>query len=124
MNLMEEVLGVEPIELTDKKEKIDTNQEQQIEKYGHRGPITTPDLIRISHKRVEIQKKFLHLLEARHFREATYQASIGISKGKKVTLPILRSGSVIQNLDAKFVEFEKKAKVKITVDDIEDEVAY
>ncbi|KAM6590440.1 hypothetical protein CsatA_013045 [Cannabis sativa] len=59
-----------------------------------------------------------------YFLAANKECQNSISNGIQPTPPVLRAESVMRNLDSAFLSSNREGKVKITMDDIEEEVAY
>uniref|UniRef100_A0A803Q7Z2 DUF4283 domain-containing protein n=1 Tax=Cannabis sativa TaxID=3483 RepID=A0A803Q7Z2_CANSA len=105
---MAAVLGIEPIDFSD----VEEDEEQE----------AFPALSPRSSLR-EIQRQEDVRLDFLHFMEANRQCNSNLGQGKNSIPPILRSGSVVRSLDSSF-QSVGKPKVKITMDDIEEEVSY
>ncbi|KAM6553558.1 hypothetical protein CsatB_014320 [Cannabis sativa] len=69
----------------------------------------------------EIQRQDEIRSDFAHFLRANEQCNSVAKQGKSSIPPVLRSGSVMRNLDSSFKSEEQKVKVKITLEDIEDE---
>ncbi|XP_062105698.1 uncharacterized protein LOC133817249 [Humulus lupulus] len=120
---MDEVLGIEPINFSD--EEIEAEHVERHLQPANSSEEVSPRAVMKEHQqREEIRLKFAQVMEAKKFMEAHRQTASAISQGKNVTPPILRSGNIMQNLDCKFADSAAKQKIKITMEDIEDEVDY
>uniref|UniRef100_A0A803QPT3 DUF4283 domain-containing protein n=1 Tax=Cannabis sativa TaxID=3483 RepID=A0A803QPT3_CANSA len=118
-NSMDEVLGIEPLAFSD--EEADTVELMNVEK-----EIVDSLALdaRDSIKRDAIRMDFAHFMEAKQFREAQTMSANAVSRGKEVLPPILRFGNIIRNLDSKFVGSPSKQRVKITKEDMQEEVDF
>uniref|UniRef100_A0A803PRU1 Reverse transcriptase domain-containing protein n=1 Tax=Cannabis sativa TaxID=3483 RepID=A0A803PRU1_CANSA len=103
---MEAVLGIEPIDFSDVEE------DEEREAFPALSPRSSLS---------EIQRQEDVRLDFSHFMEANRQCNSNLGQGS--IPPILRSGSVVRSLDSSF-QSVGKPKVKITMDDIEEEVSY
>ena len=120
---MDEVLGIKPLHFSD--------EEIEAEQIGNHLPsangseeVSITTILQEHQQREDIRLKFAKVIEAQQFMEAHRHTTSAVSQGKNVTPPILRSGNVMQNLESKFAESAEKQKIKITMEDIEDEVDY
>uniref|UniRef100_A0A803PHP5 Reverse transcriptase domain-containing protein n=1 Tax=Cannabis sativa TaxID=3483 RepID=A0A803PHP5_CANSA len=116
--LMDEVLGVEPFELSDEEE------DRQI---AHQGatlneffpePLTPKSSLNAILRQEEVQRDFNFFLAANH------ECSKDVATGSHATPPFLRSGSVVRNLSNSFENSKKPGQVKVTIDDIAEEISY
>ncbi|XP_062075575.1 uncharacterized protein LOC133779657 [Humulus lupulus] len=123
---MAKVLGVEAIDFSD-------GQKPGNKETGTPSPLlmiqenedlvlSPEETLAILQRQDDIKQDFSNFLSASH------RCAREISKGKCPTPPVLRSGSVVQNLSAKFGNSEKtsegKQGIKIELEDIEKEVHF
>ncbi|KAM6571878.1 hypothetical protein CsatA_015958 [Cannabis sativa] len=107
---MEEILGVEPVEFSD--EEDDRTEVDLVQ------PLSLDSSLRLIKQQDEIAADFGYFLAANR------ECQNSISKGIRTTPPILRAKPVMRSLEKEFVNSKKEEKVKITMDDIEEEVSY
>uniref|UniRef100_A0A803PQY4 Reverse transcriptase domain-containing protein n=1 Tax=Cannabis sativa TaxID=3483 RepID=A0A803PQY4_CANSA len=109
---MEEILGVEPVELLD-------DEEDRVGVAAYDQPPLSPDSsLRFLKRQDDIAVDF------GYFLAADKECQNSISKGIQASPPVLRAEPVMRNLESAFKSSNKEGKVKITMDDIEEEVAY
>uniref|UniRef100_A0A803QHA8 DUF4283 domain-containing protein n=1 Tax=Cannabis sativa TaxID=3483 RepID=A0A803QHA8_CANSA len=115
---MEEVLRVEPFELTDEE------GDRQI---AHQGatlndffpnPLTPRSSLNAILQQEEVQRDFNFFLAANH------ECSKDVANGSHATPPVLRSGSAVRNLSNSFENSKKLAQVKVILDDIAEEISF
>uniref|UniRef100_A0A803QDX8 DUF4283 domain-containing protein n=1 Tax=Cannabis sativa TaxID=3483 RepID=A0A803QDX8_CANSA len=117
---MEEVLGVKPLEFTD-EEDDGAATVAAVESDPLRDILPAPMSPKSSLNSItqqDIRFDFAHIMEANK------NCSVSIAKGNSITLPMLRSGNMARNLESTFDKSEKEKAVKITMEDIEEEIAY
>ncbi|XP_062080776.1 uncharacterized protein LOC133785571 [Humulus lupulus] len=121
---MEAVLGIEPIDFSDEEDEgaeVPAAGPKLVEpalRDGLPEPLSPNSSLRDIQRQEEIRSDFAVFLAANR------QCVTNILQGKSDTPPILRSGIVIRNLGNSFTNAEKERKVKITMEDIEEEVAF
>ncbi|KAM6579885.1 hypothetical protein CsatA_003659 [Cannabis sativa] len=111
---MEEILGVELVEFSDEEEDragVDVLLQDQ-------RPVSPDSTLRLLKRKDEIAADFGYFLAVNR------ECQNSISKGIQTTPSILRAEPVMRNLESDFNSSKKERKVKITMDDIEEEVAY
>uniref|UniRef100_A0A803PUJ7 DUF4283 domain-containing protein n=1 Tax=Cannabis sativa TaxID=3483 RepID=A0A803PUJ7_CANSA len=81
-------------------------------------PMSPGASLKLIQRQEEIKNDFVHFLKANE------QCNSDLQQGKTLIPPILRSGSIVRNLENSFKLDEQKTKVKITLEDIEDEVLF
>uniref|UniRef100_A0A803NHH6 DUF4283 domain-containing protein n=1 Tax=Cannabis sativa TaxID=3483 RepID=A0A803NHH6_CANSA len=113
---MDEVLEIEPI--------LFFEEEDDTEVLVNAEEVHSPALDLNSIRREEIRMDFSHFLETKQYREAQNLSAIAVARGKDVIPPILRSGNIVRNLDSKFAGSPSKRKIKITKEDIQEEVDF
>uniref|UniRef100_A0A803NIW6 DUF4283 domain-containing protein n=1 Tax=Cannabis sativa TaxID=3483 RepID=A0A803NIW6_CANSA len=111
---MEEILGVELVEFSDDEE----DRPDLLLRYELQPPLSPDSSLRLLKEKDEIVADF------GYFLAANKECQNSISKGIKTTPPILRAEPVMRNLESSFTNLKKDEKVKITMDDIEEEVSY
>uniref|UniRef100_A0A803QNG1 Uncharacterized protein n=1 Tax=Cannabis sativa TaxID=3483 RepID=A0A803QNG1_CANSA len=116
IKLMDEVLGIEPIHFTD-EESVDEGDGHEPDADLFQAPLSPKSSLPSIQRQEEIRSDFAT------FMEANAQCNSNISQGTSPIPPILRSGNIQRNLDNSFKNLEKE-KVKITDEDIEEEVNF
>ncbi|KAM6547170.1 hypothetical protein CsatB_018846 [Cannabis sativa] len=114
---MDAVLGIEPIDFSEEEgegEQVIHGQEAE----SFMEPLSPRSSLKEIQRQEEISKDFAFFLSANRECEARIQ------QGNVATPPILRSGNVVRNLAKSFKNTNSAPKVKITVEDIEDEVHF
>uniref|UniRef100_A0A803NRV3 Reverse transcriptase domain-containing protein n=1 Tax=Cannabis sativa TaxID=3483 RepID=A0A803NRV3_CANSA len=111
---MDEVLGIEPIHFTN-EESVDEGDGHEPDADLFQAPRSPKSSLRSIQRQEEIRADFCT------FMEANAQCNSNISRGKTPIPPIVRSGNIQRNLDSSFKNLEKE-KVKITDEDIEEEL--
>uniref|UniRef100_A0A803PIJ5 Reverse transcriptase zinc-binding domain-containing protein n=1 Tax=Cannabis sativa TaxID=3483 RepID=A0A803PIJ5_CANSA len=115
MKSMDEVLGVKPMEFTDEEDgEGDSDPLRDL----FQPPLSPKSSLQSIIQREEVATDF------GHFLSANKKCQDSILKGQKTTPPILRSGTVMRNLESSFADQSMEKKVRITLEDIEAEVSY
>ncbi|XP_062075606.1 uncharacterized protein LOC133779692 [Humulus lupulus] len=115
---MEEVLGIEPLEFTDDDEGAEEHCDDPGLQDVFQAPLSPKSSLKVIQQQDDIRSDFVAFLEA------TQKCSTALSKGLSTTPPVLRSGSVVRNLETSFPKSEQANKIKITMEDIEEEISY
>ncbi|XP_060961774.1 uncharacterized protein LOC133031984 [Cannabis sativa] len=110
---MEAILGIEPIDFTDEDEDVFESAPDD-EAFQALSPRSS---LRELQRQDDVRANFTHFLDANK------QCNSDLSQGKTSVPPILRSGSVVRSLNSSF-QSAGKPSVKITLDDIEEEVSF
>uniref|UniRef100_A0A803P5I8 DUF4283 domain-containing protein n=1 Tax=Cannabis sativa TaxID=3483 RepID=A0A803P5I8_CANSA len=114
---MDAVLGIEPIDFSEEEgEGESVNRAQEAEPFME--PLSPRSSLKEIQRQEDISKDFAFFLSANRECEERIQ------QGNIATPPILRSGNVVRNLDNSFKNTKSAPKVKITVEDIEEEVHF
>ncbi|KAM6560519.1 hypothetical protein CsatA_029758 [Cannabis sativa] len=112
---MEEILGVEPLEFTD--DEGDRDISDPLLRDNFQPPLSLDSLLQLMKQYDEIAADFGFLLTANQ------ECQSSISKGHNVNPPMLRFENVMRSLDSSFASSKKVEKVRITMDDIEEEMS-
>ncbi|KAM6551072.1 hypothetical protein CsatB_000880 [Cannabis sativa] len=118
---MDAVLGIEPINFSeDEGEGEKGVRSTQIASMADlfKPPLSPRSSLQAIQKQEEISRDF------EYFLSANRDCAASIQQCNNTTLPILRSGTVVCNLENSFKNTATAAKVKITLDDIEDEIHF
>ncbi|KAM6558558.1 hypothetical protein CsatA_027797 [Cannabis sativa] len=122
---MDSILGIKPINFSDAEEEeqyrsrevLDQNLLPEIQE-AIPEPLSPKSSLRLIKQHEEIRKDFVHFLDASN------RCSRSISQDNFLVLPVLRSGSVMRNLKNSFSNSSTRSKVKITNDDIKEEIDF
>uniref|UniRef100_A0A803P4R7 DUF4283 domain-containing protein n=1 Tax=Cannabis sativa TaxID=3483 RepID=A0A803P4R7_CANSA len=113
---MDEVLGIEPIIFSDAEEGEVEDQDTE-----HEAGVQMEQEASL---RESIRLEFAQLMEAKQFREAQHLSATAVARGTTVIPPVLRSGSIIRNLEPSFSGSPSKQKIKITREGIQEEIDF
>uniref|UniRef100_A0A803QCA3 DUF4283 domain-containing protein n=1 Tax=Cannabis sativa TaxID=3483 RepID=A0A803QCA3_CANSA len=113
---MDAVIGIEPIYFTD-EESVNEGDGRETDVDLFQAPLSPKSSLSLIQRQEEIRSNFAT------FVEANAQCNNNISQGKTSIPPILGSGNIQRYLDNSFKNLEKE-KVKITDEDIEEEVNF
>uniref|UniRef100_A0A803QQ42 Uncharacterized protein n=1 Tax=Cannabis sativa TaxID=3483 RepID=A0A803QQ42_CANSA len=117
--LMKEVTGVEPLEFTDEDEDLEAkSNEGKFLKDVSQPPLSPRSSLRAIQQQEEVRTNFAVFLEVNQ------RFSNEVLQGLQSTPHVLRSEGVVRNLELLFSNLKKASKIKITKDDIDEEVAY
>ncbi|KAM6568713.1 hypothetical protein CsatB_016698 [Cannabis sativa] len=108
----EEDLSIAPLALSEDEEEIEGVNEDVFRPLSPKSSLT--EILR----QEEIRHDFSSFIEANH------RCSKDIAAGKSTPIPVLRTGGIIKNLGPAFEGSTSKSRVKITHEDIEDEVSF
>uniref|UniRef100_A0A803QE60 Reverse transcriptase domain-containing protein n=1 Tax=Cannabis sativa TaxID=3483 RepID=A0A803QE60_CANSA len=113
---MDAVLGIEPIDFSDGE---DGGEDERMRSQDENQLVLSPkSSLQAIQRQEDVSRDFAFFLNANR------QCSTNVRQGNSITPPILRSSTVVRNLDSSFKSSEIASKVKITLEDIEDEVQF
>uniref|UniRef100_A0A803PB52 Uncharacterized protein n=1 Tax=Cannabis sativa TaxID=3483 RepID=A0A803PB52_CANSA len=116
---MDEILGVEPIAFSESEDEgVTMNVPDLASSDLFQAPLSPKSSLKAIQQQEEIRTEFAF------FMQANQQCSAEISKDNSPQPPVLRSESMRKNLASSFVSKEQGKKVKIQLEDIEDEISY
>ncbi|XP_060969654.1 uncharacterized protein LOC133036901 [Cannabis sativa] len=119
---MDAVLGIAPLELSEEDEEPEDAMAENNRSDGcsdfFRAPLSPTASLNEIKRTEEARSVFLQFVHANN------QCNSSLGQGMSSIPPVLRSGSIVKNLDQSFVRSERPNKVKINFEDIEDEVNF
>uniref|UniRef100_A0A803PTY7 Reverse transcriptase domain-containing protein n=1 Tax=Cannabis sativa TaxID=3483 RepID=A0A803PTY7_CANSA len=116
---MDVVLGINPLDLSDEDDEPDAIQSRSSPAVqDFQEPLSPRASLREIRRTEDARSDFLHFVQANN------QCNSNARQGKLSIPPILRFGIVIRNLEQSFQQIEKPVKVKIELEDIEEEISY
>uniref|UniRef100_A0A803NFJ2 CCHC-type domain-containing protein n=1 Tax=Cannabis sativa TaxID=3483 RepID=A0A803NFJ2_CANSA len=119
---VDEVIGITPLELSEEEDDemlgMDGRRRCDSQNDLYPPPLSPKSSLREIKRADEARDDLMHFIHMNN------QCNSALLQGKNTNPPILRSSTVIRNLEESMNHSVKPNKVKITIDDIEDEVNF